>query len=84
MTKKWVSVGYLVHPVKIFLNPRAFRGCAQARYVVVVEAQAPKVYPRMALAIASTLSGSVVMTLRGGKGLPSIFLSSCIETWAPP
>ncbi len=34
--------------------------------VVVVEASAPKVYPRVTLASASTLSGSVVRTLRGG------------------
>ncbi len=40
---------------------------------VVVEASAPKVYPRVALASASTLSGSVVRTLRGGEGLPKIF-----------
>ncbi len=38
--------------------------------VVVVEASAPKVYPRVTLASASTLSGSVVRTLRGGEGLP--------------
>ncbi len=35
--------------------------------VVVVEASAPKVYPRVTLASASTLSGSVVRTLRGGE-----------------
>ncbi len=40
--------------------------------VVVVEASAPKVYPRVTLASASTLSGSVVRTLRGGEGLPNI------------
>ncbi len=33
--------------------------------VIVVEASAPKVYPRVTLASASTLSGSVVRTLRG-------------------
>ncbi len=41
--------------------------------VVVVEASAPKVYPRVTLASASTLSGSVVRTLRGGEGLPNMF-----------
>ncbi len=41
--------------------------------VVVVEASEPKVYPRVTLASASTLSGSVVSTLRGGEGLPNMF-----------
>ncbi len=41
--------------------------------VVVVEASAPKVYPRVTLASASTLSGSVVRTLMGGEGLPNMF-----------
>ncbi len=41
--------------------------------VVIVEASAPKVYPRVTLASASTLSGSVVNTLRGGEGLPNMF-----------
>ncbi len=41
--------------------------------VVVVEASAPKVYPRVTLASASTLSGSVVRTLRGAEGLPNMF-----------
>ncbi len=38
-----------------------------------VEASAPKVCPRVTLASASTLSGSVVRTLRGGEGLPKVF-----------
>ncbi len=41
--------------------------------VIVVEALAPKVYPRVTLASASTLSGFVVRTLRGGEGLPKMF-----------
>ncbi len=41
--------------------------------VVVVEASAPKVYPRVTLASASTLSGSVVRNLSGGEGLPNMF-----------
>ncbi len=41
--------------------------------VVVVEASAPKIYPRVTLASASTRSGSVVRTLRGGEGLPNMF-----------
>ncbi len=41
--------------------------------VVVVEASAPKVYPRVTLASTSTLSGSVVRALRGGEGLPNMF-----------
>ncbi len=41
--------------------------------VVAVEASAPKVYPRVTLSSASTLSGSVVRTLRGGEGLPTMF-----------
>ncbi len=40
--------------------------------VVVVEASAPKVYPRVTLASAGTLSGSVVRALRGGEGLPKM------------
>ncbi len=36
--------------------------------VTVVEASAPKVYPRVTLASASTLSGSVVRTWRGQWG----------------
>ncbi len=39
----------------------------------VVEASAPKAYPRVALASASTLSGSVVRTLKGVEGLPKVF-----------
>ncbi len=35
--------------------------------VVVVDASAPKVYPRVTLASASTLSASVVRTLRCGE-----------------
>ncbi len=41
--------------------------------VIVVEASAPKVYPRVALASVSTLSGSVVRTLKGGEGHPNMF-----------
>ncbi len=41
--------------------------------VVVVEASAPKVYPRVTLAIASTLSGPVIRTLRGGERLSNMF-----------
>ncbi len=40
--------------------------------VVVVEASAPKVYPRVTLASASTLPGLVVRTLRGGEGPPNM------------
>ncbi len=40
---------------------------------VVVEASVPKVYPRVTLASASTFSGSVVRTLRGGEGLSEMF-----------
>ncbi len=47
---------------------------------VVVEAPAPKVYPRVTLASASTLSGSVVRTLRGGEGLPNMFCLVAPET----
>ncbi len=52
--------------------------------VVVVEASAPKVYPRVTLASASTLSGSVVRTLRGGEGLPKIFCLVVSSLRAPP
>ncbi len=41
--------------------------------VVIVEASAPKVYSRVTLASASTLSGLVVRALRGGEGLPNMF-----------
>ncbi len=41
--------------------------------VFIVEASASKAYPRVALAIASTLSGSVVRTLSGGEALRNIF-----------
>ncbi len=41
--------------------------------VVVIEASAPKAHPRVTLASASTLSGSVLRTLRGGEGLPNMF-----------
>ncbi len=44
-----------------------------AAVVVVVEASAPEVYPRVTLASASTLSGSVVRTLRDGEGFPKMF-----------
>ncbi len=36
--------------------------------IVAVDASAPKVYPRVTLASASTLSGSVVRTLSSGEG----------------
>ncbi len=41
--------------------------------VVFVETSVPKAYPRVALASASTLSGSVLRTLRGGEILPKMF-----------
>ncbi len=41
--------------------------------VVVVELSAPKVYPSVTFANSSTLSASVVRTLRGGEGLPKMF-----------
>ncbi len=41
--------------------------------VVVADASAPKVYPRVTLASASTLSGSVIRTLRYAEGLPKVF-----------
>ncbi len=41
--------------------------------VVLVEASAPKTYPRVALANASPLSGSVKRTSRGGEGLLKMF-----------
>ncbi len=47
--------------------------------VAAAEASAPKVYPTVILASASTLSGSVVRILRGGEWLPKDF-----EPWAPP
>ncbi len=40
---------------------------------VVVEASAPKVFPRVTLASDSPLSGSVIGTLRGGEGHPKMF-----------
>ncbi len=40
--------------------------------VVVVDASAPKVYPRVTLASASTLSGSVIRTLKYAE-LPKVF-----------
>ncbi len=43
-----------------------------AGVVAVVETSAPKVYPRVTLASASTLSGSVVRTLRDREGLPKM------------
>ncbi len=40
---------------------------------VVVEASTPKIYPKVTLGRARTLSGSVLRTLRGGERLPQIF-----------
>ncbi len=40
---------------------------------VVVEASAPKVYPRVTLASGNTLSESVVRTSRGGEGVLNMF-----------
>ncbi len=49
--------------------------------VIFVEASVSKVYPRVSLASASTLSGSVVRTFRRtSKGV----LSSCVECGASP
>ncbi len=45
----------------------------RATAVVGVEALAPKTYSMVILASASTLSGSVVRTLRSGEGLPKMF-----------
>ncbi len=44
-----------------------------AAVVVVIEASAPWVYPRVTPASASTPSGSVVRTLMCGEGLPKMF-----------
>ncbi len=41
--------------------------------VVVFEASTPKVYPRVTIASASTVSRSEVRTLRGGEGLSNTF-----------
>ncbi len=41
--------------------------------VFLLRLQLVKVYPRVTLASASTLSGSVTRTLRGGEGLPKMF-----------
>ncbi len=60
--------GSLGRPVEVVIMIAAVTAV-----VVVVEASAPKVYQRVALASASTLSGSVVRTLRGGEGLPNMF-----------
>ncbi len=52
--------------------------------IVVAEASAPKVYPRVTLASASTLSGSVVRTLdKGWTRTSKDILSSCIKPGAP-
>ncbi len=51
---------------------------------VAVEALAPKAYPRVALASASSLSGSVVRTLRGGEGLPKMFCLIALGRGASP
>ncbi len=52
--------------------------------VLVVEASAPNVNPRVTLASASTLSGSVVRTLMGGEGLPNMFCLVASSLGAPP
>ncbi len=59
-------------PVYIRRNAILFKSYVVV-VVVVVEASAPKVYPRVTLASARTLSGSVVRTLRGEEGLPNMF-----------
>ncbi len=50
----------------------------QRKFFVVVQASEPNAYPRVALASARILSGSVVRTLWGGEGLPKLF---CLVTW---
>ncbi len=40
--------------------------------VVVAEGSVPKVYPKVTLASASTLSGILLRTLGGGEGLPNM------------
>ncbi len=69
-------------PERLHLCPRK-EGCRRRHggaavvtlsvVVVVVEASAAKVYTRVTLASASTLSGSVVRTLRGREGLLNMF-----------
>ncbi len=59
---------WTTHPC-ILYQACATRGAA----VVVVEASAPKVYPRVTLASANTLSGPVVRTLSDGEELPNMF-----------
>ncbi len=73
-----MSVLLTINPVVTSLFPT--KGvCKGLLYIgeigvtVVVEASASKVYPRVTLVSASTLSGSVVRTLRGGEGLPNMF-----------
>ncbi len=51
---------------------------------VVVEASVPKASHRVASTSASTLLGSVVSNLRGGEGLPKVFMFSCVEPGATP
>ncbi len=52
--------------------------------VVVVEASAPKVYPRVTLASASTLFVVGGKDLEGWRRTSKYVLSSCIEPGAPP
>ncbi len=49
--------------------------------VVVVDVSAPKVFPMVTIANASTLSGSVVRSSRGGQGLPNMF---CVGVGVQP
>ncbi len=60
-----------VHIMKVENSPKIAR--AFDSVIFVVEASAPKVYPKVNLASASTLSGSVVRTLRDVQVVPKMF-----------
>ncbi len=52
--------------------------------VVVVEASAPKIYPRVTLASASTFFRVGGKDLEGWRRTSKYVLPSCIEPGAPP
>ncbi len=56
-----------------YVHKEITQSCRVGIVVVIFEASAPKVYRRVTLGSANTLSGSVVRTLTGRERLPKMF-----------
>ncbi len=74
----------LILNVKKLYNPEIKSGLNTQDDAVVVEASAPKFYPRVTLASANTHFRVGGKDLEGWRRTSKYVLSCCIEPWAPP